>query len=250
MPTRRLFLVASLFLVPLVFAAVIWWSATQNELVETEFATRSKTIENGPKTVSVDTAAEIEFTNTAPFGMTLKGNEDVVEAVRIREENDTLRIEAKPETLEVLTWDRSDLVIVISTEQFPTTLEFRGDIFVSGTGVQGEAGRITSEGQLDGLLTGIETETLEVELVGTGNLELTGETERSRYSSEGTANLDARDLTSGSTTAEVEGEGIIRTRTTEQLQAQVNGSGAILYTERPAQLQSQVNGSGSVEESS
>ena len=240
-------LFSSLLFILSLLGIAIWWSATQNDLGEIAFERSTRTLAATPTHFELDTSAEVEFRLADTNEVTLTGDEDILETLDVREEDETLRIGAAPNALEVLTWERSDLIIVVETVEPLTSVRLNGDVLVSGQGVAGEEARIISGGQLDGELLGNETEELNVDLTGTGNLELTGSARRSMYTSRGAANIDARNLSSERTVAEVIGQGVVRTQTKEQLQARVEGEGAILYTQTPAQLQSQINGSGVVE---
>ena len=239
-------LFALLLVVLGVFGAIVWWSGTRNELASNDFDRTARSFSAKVKNLELQTTAEVELVAGNSGEVILTGNEDILEAVDLVEEGDTLRIEAKPQTLEVLTWGREELILKIQSPTPFENLKFAGDVLVSGRGVRGDKASIKGEGQLDGQLLANQADELAVEIVGTGDLEIKGDATASTYTSRGAATIDARDLASRSTVAEVIGRGVIRTRTQAQLQARVEGEGAILYTQTPAQLQSQVNGSGVV----
>lgn len=93
----------------------------------------------------------------------------------------------------------------------------------------------------------VETPTLtNAALDGTGRLDLQGATSSLDLRLAGTGILDARNLTAQTVRALMAGTGTIHVRARRALDANVEGTGSIVYHGRPAHLRAHVSGTGSI----
>ena len=91
----------------------------------------------------------------------------------------------------------------------------------------------------------VETGLLENKISGSGSLELSGKAEEYTVSVSGSGKINAFDVDAKHVSAQVSGSGDCRISASESLDAKISGSGDVYYKGRP-QINTKISGSGSL----
>ena len=91
----------------------------------------------------------------------------------------------------------------------------------------------------------VETDLLENKISGSGSLQLSGKAEEYTISVSGSGKIDAFDVDAKHVSVRVSGSGDCRVSASESLDAQVSGSGDVYYKGRP-RINTKISGSGSL----
>lgn len=105
---------------------------------------------------------------------------------------------------------------------------------------------ITISGTLDMDVTDLVATSLDVELSGVGNLRLSGTVEEQTVVVSGTGSYQAGDLASENTNVTLSGVGTATVWTTDQLRAELSGTGSVSYYGSPTVTGGPPSGVGSV----
>lgn len=226
----------------------VWRSAQPDALNARLLRVSEETIslENEPGRFELSAAAEVRLKTGTTDTLTLSGNEDVLEALEITQTPEGVTVAEDPNVLERVSWTREELVITVETKEPPSHLLFLKDTLVEGENLQNQKLTVESRGRLDGYLNQVAVETLEIALVGEGDLEVTGEGDAAKLRITGPASLETAQFSVNTVQAQVSGPGVIRVNPQESLQAQVQGTGGIFYTRKPAKIMTSVQGNGKI----
>jgi hypothetical protein len=153
----------------------------------------------------------------------------------------SLRLEGDDNILELIETEVEDGVLVISSRVSYAT---RSGLtaYVSAPTLDGVW--VKGSGDVSG--KGIEGESLEVGVYGSGDIELSGNVQRLKVSVKGSGDVDLDGLSAVDAEVSVMGSGDVNVHVTGQLDASVMGSGDIMYSGGPVVKQS-VMGSGDIE---
>ena len=105
---------------------------------------------------------------------------------------------------------------------------------------------VALEGAGNIAVTGIDTQSLTVELPGSGNIEATGTAGKLDVTVGGEGTVTLRGLVARDARAELAGNGTILLTATHSLTASLSGSGTIFYSGNPPHLTQRVTGSGTI----
>ncbi|MEO1450650.1 MAG: head GIN domain-containing protein, partial [Bacteroidota bacterium] len=140
-------------------------------------------------------------------------------------------------------------------EVFVTVVEPITEVSVSGSGdwenttnldfVDAVALSVSGSGNM--VVQNIETKKLDANVVGSGDMTITGMTEEFIASVSGSGDIEAYNLTSSTIDAKVSGSGTLKVNADQaDFTASVSGSGDIFYKGTPASIETAVTGSGDV----
>jgi hypothetical protein len=186
-------------------------------------------------------------------------------------EEESLRIEGEPEVLRtVKTWvNNGELILDIDESWFQKTwnaiasaVEGRSlkyhlmvkkleGIFVQGaanvkmTGLKTESLYITLKGAGEIMISGIESGLMDIDLPGAGIVSVAGRTDRLHVSVKGAGSFDGPQLESRVAHVSLRGVGKASVWATSELDATVEGIGAIDYYGNP-QVRQQISGLGKI----
>jgi Putative auto-transporter adhesin, head GIN domain len=169
----------------------------------------------------------------------LAGNNNVIVEVGARQ---SVIVHADSNLLRrVTTRVRSGRLVIGTT---PGNLSAKSPMFVAVSLPSLEGLRLQGDGNISA--TGIDSQSLTVELPGSGNIDAGGTTTSLdvTISGEGTALL--RQLVARDANAALSGDGSIMLTATHSLTARVSGSGTVLYGGNPAHVTQTVTGSGTI----
>jgi hypothetical protein len=126
----------------------------------------------------------------------------------------------------------------------PGTLNARTSMFVAVSVPSLDALTVQGSGNIS--VTGIHSPSLTVRLPGSGTIHATGTTARLDVGIAGSGAALLAKLIARDATASIDGSGSIVVTATHSLDANISGSGTILFTGNPAQVTKSVTGSGTI----
>ena len=186
-------------------------------------------------------------------------------------EEESLRIEGEPEVISTVqafvrqgelvldidaswfdkTWSAVTSAVEGRVLRYYMTVKSLDGIYVQGTssvkmeGLKTESLYVTLKGAGEIILNGIDSGLIDVDLPGAGRVSLSGKTDRLHVSMKGAGSFDAPQLESRETKVVLRGVGKATVWSTAQLDATVEGIGAIDYYGNPVVRQN-VSGLGKV----
>jgi len=108
---------------------------------------------------------------------------------------------------------------------------------------------IDGNGSGDFKLSNVNNSNMTINLVGSGDVDVQGQTKVLSATISGSGNITATNLRAQSSTATISGSGDIDLNAQQSLNATVSGSGDIHYTGQPAIVHTQLTGSGDIRSS-
>lgn len=159
----------------------------------------------------------------------------------------------KPQSVE-LTFDdnlvdliRTDVdgktLVIESDESFSSHSELVIKITVPGL----ELIRLQGSGEID--FANVDSKRFRVILSGSGSIRVDGKSERVDIEINGSGEINTMELTSGDVTVTINGSGEATVLANGELDAEINGSGNIIYAGKPEAVHSSINGSGRIKKS-
>ena len=139
---------------------------------------------------------------------------------------------------------------------FKVSCKFLDNVVLAGSGnITGKSLAAKDGGSLNATLRGsgniffdtLTVGNLKVSLEGSGNFRLGGTAEQQTVSLLGSGDYDAGELKSKAATVTLAGSGDCEVWTTDELKADLSGSGDVSYYGKPGTVDKHVSGSGSVE---
>lgn len=172
-------------------------------------------------------------------GVELAGSNNVV--IRVGEKQSVV-VTADDNLLERVTTEvQSDTLVVGTT---PGSFATKSPMSVEVTVPTLDTLTLTGSGNL--VVDGIETESLEVALPGSGTVTGSGTATRLDVTVSGSGSVRFTEVVANEVRAVVSGSGAVFVTATKSLDASVSGSGAILYTGTPQDVTKSVTGSGAI----
>ncbi len=170
-------------------------------------------------------------------GIELSGNGEVT-----IEQGDTesLTIEADDNVLPVLTSEVEDSVLRLGTKP-RTTVQTRSPIRYRVTLEDLTSVALSGSGSVSA--TNVRVDTLQVNISGSGTVNLAGSADQQELDVSGSGRYEAADLSSRSATIEISGSGRATVAVSDQLRVEISGSGTVTYSGDPTIDQS-ISGSG------
>ena len=172
------------------------------------------------------------------------GAADQLENIITEEENNRLKIRIKKGRY-FKWWKLSKVYIKIPVEQ----INYCG---FSGSGVL-KSRDVLRSNQLNLNVSGsakayyqIQTNKLNSNISGSGMIQFIGKAKQSTLKVSGSASINAKELNTEKTKAQVSGSGRITVLSSEELNASISGSGRIRYPGNPQRISSKVYGSGQI----
>jgi hypothetical protein len=185
--------------------------------------------------------ATVVLLNGDAFKVRIEGQENLLPLIQTIVEDDTLKVfsdkslKANPEIRIILTAPRYDKVEIrgYAKVKAPETIETeRLEIEIKG------AGNVEMP---------LAVKEVEIEISGSGKVLLRGTADEIKIEISGSGEVDASRLLTRKAETKISGSGDIRLHTEEYLRGFIRGSGKIRYTGRISEHQIQIAGSGSVQ---
>ncbi len=191
-------------------------------------------------------------------GIVLQGAVDVKLAVS---PSQSVEIEAQPNIAALVLTEVKDGIWIIHTDKcYSTDKPFIIHIAVPSidvVSIQG-SGDVTSTGEFNATEMKLDVQgsgdlrmtavakTIRAGVQGSGDITLSGTCSMLHAAIQGSGDIKAGELKTGSAKASVEGSGDITVQVSDNLDANVQGSGDVKYRGKPAHVDSKVQGSGDV----
>nr|MBS0038266.1 DUF2807 domain-containing protein [Saprospiraceae bacterium] len=172
-------------------------------------------------------------------GVSIYGSFDVVV---VPGEGHTIKIKAESNLLEHIVTEVESGSLDISTAQgYNLKPTQKIELEVSAAGL--EHFEINGSGSIRAETV---TTSLKCRILGSGNIELSGETEDAIYEIAGSGTVQTENLSTRRANVVITGSGSVYVQSLEELEVKITGSGKVFYKGSPA-VKSSVTGSGSVE---
>jgi hypothetical protein len=194
--------------------------------------------------VAVTGFFDVELVSGNEGKISIKGEENLLEHIRIDVNDNTLTI-ATEKGKRISPSTGKTITITVPFESLSeVNLSGSGDISSKNTIKSAKfATTLTGSGDLH---LDIEAQEVTATLTGSGDLILKGKTEAFTSTLTGSGDLNASRLQSGDVTSNVSGSGDCKVYCSDSLYARVSGSGAIYYAGDPKKKDTKVHGSGSI----
>jgi hypothetical protein len=141
----------------------------------------------------------------------------------------------------VTTRVRSGRLVIGTT---PGNLSAKSPMFVAVSVPSLDGLRLQGNGNFS--VTGIDSQSLTVALLGSGNIDASGTTTKLGVTMSGQGNMLLRQLVARDAKAVLSGDGSIMLTATRSLSARVSGSGTVLYGGNPPHVTEKVTGTGTI----
>jgi hypothetical protein len=104
----------------------------------------------------------------------------------------------------------------------------------------------TSNGSTDGDINNVNNSALNIDINGSGKLNMNGKSGTVNINTSGSSKIDALSLISENSDIHINGNGNIQVFATNSIGVQINGSGTVTYKGEPKSINQQINGSGRI----
>lgn len=194
--------------------------------------------------VAVSGFFEVELVSGEEGKITLQAEENFIEYIIIKVENNTLKINVENEVSLNPSRGHKVLITVPFESLTAVSLSGSGDVR-SKNKIKAAEFKSTLSGSGDVHLD-IDAKEVIGEVTGSGDMVLKGQSEDFKCTVTGSGDLNASDLESANVLAKVTGSGDCKVYCTESLEARVTGSGDISYYGDPKKKDTKVTGSGDI----
>jgi hypothetical protein len=176
--------------------------------------------------------------------ITIKGEENILAAIVVEVEDNTLKIYVKKNTNIRSSMGKKVQVTVPFEKISELSLAGSGDI-KSKDSIKNDkfSAKLSGSGNFD---LSIDSNSLELNLSGSGNVNLKGTADNFTTKLSGSGDIDAANLKSKNVEVNVSGSGNSKVNCNGSLTARVSGSGDIKYTGNPEKRDVKVSGSGNI----
>lgn len=141
----------------------------------------------------------------------------------------------------VRTTVRSGTLVIETTGSFSTRTPMRVSVVVP------RMTRVSLSGSGNVSVDGVDSSSFTARLPGSGTMQVTGQTEHLEVSLQGSGRMSMPALIAGAVQVQLAGFGVIEVYATDSLDAEVSGSGSVMYAGNPPEVTSTVSGSGAVQ---
>jgi hypothetical protein len=231
-----------------IFAAVILFAVTgyafAKNSVRPSTVTEDRNL-SGFKAVSVSGSFDVYIVQGSTESVKVDAPDDVLKYVVTEVKNGALNIYDKNRPNHGLFGNNKKIVVYVSVKDIDAiSLTGSGNVFFKeGISANTLHLNLTGSGDVTGKIT---AKSLETSLVGSGNVKISGHADDSKIKIAGSGNFSASELSTLSTTAKIGGSGNANVNATNNLQANVSGSGDVRYSGSPKNVLKSSTGSGSI----
>jgi len=152
---------------------------------------------------------------------------------------------------EWMTWWFSWLFLLDKTVRYTVTtpkvegLFLMGSGAVRGTGLRGDACRLSISGSGRVRVEGVDLGAIEAKISGSGRIECEGKAQRLEARITGSGSIEARKLDAAAASVHISGSGDTAVRASDSLDVRITGSGGVRYAGSP-RVTTRISGSGRV----
>lgn len=192
---------------------------------------------DGGDRLMLDLPADVVYVQGAQAGVTVSGPESAVNRVRVSNGRVVMDDDGDNQERGYIRWSRGGIHAWSDDDRLKVT--------VTAPSVS----RFEIVGSSDLSIRGYNQPTLNLNISGSGDVEIEGVTRTFTAEVTGSGDTDADRLDVTDATVDISGSGDVRFGPTGDVKVDISGSGDIDLTRRPAQLRQELSGSGDVEES-
>jgi hypothetical protein len=242
---RRLILAAIVGLTAvLVVGGYAWWQTDEGKALKGSGTVVTEPREvSGFSTIDLQGVGVLRITQGTVETLTVRTDDNILPLITTEVRDGTLRI-AIDTTEHRHGIDPTDLTYDVSVTSLQA-LSVAGAARVETGPLATEDLRFDVDGAARISVDGLQAQNLHVASAGGSVFVFTGVVDTQEVIIDGTADYQARQLTSRSATVEIDGAGHVVVRVSESLDAEIDGSGVVEYIGQPAVVQ-HVNGVGTV----
>ncbi len=197
--------------------------------------------------IDTDIVGNVIFTQSATTGVSAEGDEEMVNNLIVKVENNTLKL-SKKKNLKRLFGSRKAkrLVVKVSApELYKIESDGVGNITLDGQ-VTTDRLDIESDGVGNISAMQLNCKRLTVDSDGVGNIRLKGKGEYAEYKSDGVGNIDAREFIADDAKVRSEGVGNVKCYASKNIELYGGGVGNIIYYGKPNVKALNKNGIGKI----
>jgi Putative auto-transporter adhesin, head GIN domain len=199
---------------------------------------------SGFKGFESNIAADVYIKQSASFKVTIEGQKNILDLLKTDLKGDLLKIHF--EKGYKITSNRKMKIYIEAPSFEKLTMSGSGNV-VAQNKLSGSKINIGISGSGNFELDNIKFGNVEFLISGSGNINVTGETDKVNFQVSGSGDIKASDLKAQSVECHVSGSGNINCNVSKSLNALVSGSGDIRYKGKPETIKTKVSGSGDIE---
>lgn len=240
MKTKQFFYVSLIALLTLTQTACVAQNTNTKVISRNFTVTAFSYIDN-------NTVGNIEFTQSPNHSVSVEGDEEMVNNLLVKVENNQLKLSNKKDFKKIFGNRKTKkLTIYISSPQL-TAIESDGvgNILLKGT-LNTPKLEITSNGVGNIKSENLVSETIIIDSEGVGNIELIGKTTSLSVSSEGVGNINTRELIARNVKIDSDGVGNTSCYASESVDIRTDGVGNVRYYGNPQTKNIRKGGIGKV----
>jgi len=177
---------------------------------------------SGVTSIELDGSADVEVAFGEAESLVIEAEDNLIPLIETKLENGKLTVGTKSN----VSYSATRLVKVRVTLKSLEAVSLNGSGSISVQNLQGD--------------------TLKVDLDGSGNINISGTANRTDITLGGSGKINTEQLLAKSVKVSVGGSGDARVYASEQLDAELSGSGSIRYSGNPTQVNKNDSGSGSI----
>ncbi len=194
--------------------------------------------------ISVAGSFDVQLVRGEEGDITLKGEENLLEHIRVYVKNNVLILKVKDNINLSSSWNKTITIEVPVNEIAGVKLSGSGDISTQTT-LEATDFNAAISGSGD-ISLAIEATNLYVQVSGSGDIDLSGSAEDLSVKVSGSGDVNAYGVVAQDATVTVSGSADVTLTVKGTLNAKVSGSGDIQYKGNPKKVASKVSGSGDV----
>lgn len=189
-------------------------------------------------------SADVFIKQSSTFKVTVEGQKNILDLLKTELKGDMLKITLqKGYSISY----RIPLKIYIEAPSFEKlTMSGSGNVKAENA-LTGSKMNIGISGSGDFTLNNIKFSNIEFHISGSGNINVSGESETVDFHVSGSGDIKAGNLKAQSVACQVSGSGNINCNASKSLNALVSGSGDIRYKGKPESVKTKVSGTGDIE---
>jgi Putative auto-transporter adhesin, head GIN domain len=189
-------------------------------------------------------SADVFLKQSSTFKVTIEGQKNILDLLKTELKGDMLKITfQKGYNISY----KNQLKVYIEAPSFEKlSMSGSGNVKAENA-LSGSKMDIGISGSGDFMLDNIKFNNVEFHISGSGNIKVSGESEKVNFHVSGSGDIKASDLKAQNVECHVSGSGNINCNASKSLNALVSGSGDIRYKGKPESVKTKVSGSGDIE---
>lgn len=190
--------------------------------------------------VHVEGDLNVMFTSDTSYLVRISAPQNLLQHIKTQVVGNELRIfESKNHVI-----TRKKVTVYLSKKSI-SKIVLNGSGDITGTGLTANHFEVELKGSGDVNLS-VDASTVDIDLFGSGDIDLSGTANQANLELNGSGDIDARHLPVNTATVELDGSGNLSVRANTQLTIDLEGSGDVFYWGNPPVINATVSGSGDI----